>query len=109
MKTSVSGQSRNAMVFSDGQDEGLDHRGGKMCDMEVPRAMASVSRAGKNDGWNAGNEIVPSTHGGKLWVTLSSRTLARGSKGNSAKGISESDAAVNEAEPFRPTSLMRLG
>jgi len=52
MKSSERLQFRNARVFREGEDGGLDSKGESKCATSVLHSMASVSRAGKDDGRN---------------------------------------------------------
>ena len=46
-------QFENMRVLSEGKAEGSGSKAEKGWDMSVSRSMVSISRAGKDDGWNA--------------------------------------------------------
>lgn len=74
----------------------LEKKAEKRRDKSVLYSTASVSRAGKDDGWN--------TMDWSLAARRSSRILVRGSTGNSAKGIPGDHSCSYEKLPFGPMS-----
>ena len=108
MKSSVISQSRNARVFSEGEEDGFENKMEKRCATLVSQSTASVSRAGKNGGWNTvglrGNGVRPDLR----CTRRSSRILVkgRGRRVNSEKGSSRPCKLLNEKVPFGPNSRM---
>ena len=50
MKSSVRSQSKNARVFSEGEEDGFENRMENRCDKLVLQSTASIPRVGGNDG-----------------------------------------------------------
>ena len=80
INSSVITQFENMRVLSEGKAEGSGRKAEKGWDMSVSRSMVSISRAGKDDGWNAID--------GSLCTRRCSSTSVRESTGSSVKGHS---------------------
>ena len=79
INSSVITQFENPRVFSEGKSEGSGNKAEKRWDISVPHSMVSVSRAGRDDGWN--------TTDGSLCSRRSSLTSVRGSTRSSTNGV----------------------
>ena len=97
INSSVRTQSTNARIFSVGEAEGFNNKAERRSDRSVSRPTANVSRAGKDDiCWNTTGS-GESRNNSHPWMSRQNRRmLARGSRGNSTKGIFESGSQKNE-------------
>jgi len=108
MKSSVRLQSKNARVFSEGGEDGFENRTEKRYDTLVSQLTASVSRAGKNDGWKTVGLRGDSARSDLRCTRRNSRMVVRvrGRRGNSAKGSSGPWRHLNEKTPCGPSNRM---
>ena len=109
IKSLVIMQSKNARVFSEDEDEGFESKGERRYDKSVSHSTASVSRTGKDDGWNTRGLRKGRSRSDVRCLRRNSRTLVRESRENSAKGTLELGKQEKEKLPFGPNNRISLG